>query len=316
MRAAYHGHLPVLETLIDRGADVNARDSGGLTALMVASHAGHQEVVTALLSRGAEGKSAARPKRRLVSSVIDETPEVREETRVLREAAVSQEAKVIETPEVNEDQPIAPPVRNTEVRTLQEPPEIWDLVHTTQPNFDSGPSVPTKGGSRRGLAFVVAGLILTTVALFGLLSIRNAETTTEAVSEQQKKPVTPQATRPSSGRAPLKPTGRIEGQRMSSPDPDPQNSQSSQKPTNEEVVRSPAPRAATVALSTKKSAAKPRNNATKSGSAFFSEDESVRTASGARGSSSKKDPVKSQAAPAGEPPKPSTTQKPKVIQWP
>ena len=40
--------------LLDQGANVNARDRHGQTALMLAAHAGHREVVEALIARRAD----------------------------------------------------------------------------------------------------------------------------------------------------------------------------------------------------------------------------------------------------------------------
>ena len=52
--AALHGHQNVVELLLGHGAEADARDSSGGTALMVASEFGHGAVVEALLARGAE----------------------------------------------------------------------------------------------------------------------------------------------------------------------------------------------------------------------------------------------------------------------
>jgi ankyrin repeat protein len=52
--ASETGHLDVVQALIDRGADVNAKDNGGLTALIRASLLGHLDVVQALIAKGAD----------------------------------------------------------------------------------------------------------------------------------------------------------------------------------------------------------------------------------------------------------------------
>ncbi|MGA3070514.1 MAG: ankyrin repeat domain-containing protein [Terracidiphilus sp.] len=51
--ASYYGHLDVVQALLAKGADVNAR-SNGATALYIASQEGQLEVVQALLAKGAD----------------------------------------------------------------------------------------------------------------------------------------------------------------------------------------------------------------------------------------------------------------------
>src|SRR5262245_10374188 len=48
------GRADALRTLLDAGADVDARDEHGQTALMNASRDGHTEVVRLLIERGAD----------------------------------------------------------------------------------------------------------------------------------------------------------------------------------------------------------------------------------------------------------------------
>ena len=54
IEGAKGGKLPVVQRLITKGADVNAMDGEGATALMYASLNGHRGVVEALLAKGAE----------------------------------------------------------------------------------------------------------------------------------------------------------------------------------------------------------------------------------------------------------------------
>lgn len=54
MEAAGYGHLPVLRTLVDAGADVHSRSHGGFTALYLAADDGHTAIVTALLRAKAD----------------------------------------------------------------------------------------------------------------------------------------------------------------------------------------------------------------------------------------------------------------------
>jgi ankyrin repeat protein len=52
--AAYYCDLSEAKRLLATGAEVNAKDKNGITALMAASLAGHREVVKLLRSRGAK----------------------------------------------------------------------------------------------------------------------------------------------------------------------------------------------------------------------------------------------------------------------
>jgi ankyrin repeat protein len=52
--AARAGHVARLEELLRRGADVNARDRHGQTAVMLAAHAGHSAAVELLARAGAD----------------------------------------------------------------------------------------------------------------------------------------------------------------------------------------------------------------------------------------------------------------------
>jgi ankyrin repeat protein len=54
IKAAFSGEASEVKRLLEEGANVNAKRENGMTALMGASLAGHQEVVELLLAKGAE----------------------------------------------------------------------------------------------------------------------------------------------------------------------------------------------------------------------------------------------------------------------
>ena len=54
MRAAAEGHEKTVQALIDKSADVNAWDSKGQTALIIASIKGHEKTVQTLINSHAE----------------------------------------------------------------------------------------------------------------------------------------------------------------------------------------------------------------------------------------------------------------------
>jgi ankyrin repeat protein len=60
--AAYQGDVKTAMARLGEGADVNARDCDGDTALMLAAERGHIELVKVLLKNGADVNAAARPR--------------------------------------------------------------------------------------------------------------------------------------------------------------------------------------------------------------------------------------------------------------
>ena len=52
--AAYNGHTAIVEYLLKRGADINAKTENGLTALFFASRFGHIEIIKVLLKNEAD----------------------------------------------------------------------------------------------------------------------------------------------------------------------------------------------------------------------------------------------------------------------
>ena len=58
MLAAFHGHTHIARLLLDRGAEVNARDLVGRTSLMYAASGPNQVTVRVLLEYGADPLTA------------------------------------------------------------------------------------------------------------------------------------------------------------------------------------------------------------------------------------------------------------------
>ncbi len=50
------GHAGIVQTLLAKGADVNAKDNDGGTALIMASQEGHAGIIQTLLAKGADGE--------------------------------------------------------------------------------------------------------------------------------------------------------------------------------------------------------------------------------------------------------------------
>ena len=59
-RAAGNGHKEILELLISKGADVNAKNAEGDTSLHSAADRGHKEILELLISKGADVNAEGR----------------------------------------------------------------------------------------------------------------------------------------------------------------------------------------------------------------------------------------------------------------
>ena len=157
MVAAYLGRLEMVRSLSDHGADLNATDSKGSTAAMLADQSGHEDVVRILVARGVKKAQTAK---------VSETPSLR-----LIQAEPSDD--VI-------DSGVEPAVSNPAVRTLHEPPDIWNLV----PVVESNPSATFFGNltSRRHVMLILIVLLVGGVAVFGFLKLRGLPRTDKAAS--------------------------------------------------------------------------------------------------------------------------------------
>ncbi len=58
--AIKRGDIQIVHDLLERGAEVNARDRYGQTGLMLASHAGHREIVETLIAHRADLNRSAK----------------------------------------------------------------------------------------------------------------------------------------------------------------------------------------------------------------------------------------------------------------
>lgn len=131
MRAARFGHAAVVHVLIERGADPNLARNDKFTALALAAFFGHTETVRILIENGAKTEVVTR---------FGTSPRMWAAARTFTEAARCFDEK--------EPAPAPIPIRPTpvpaaaqaavpEIRTLKDPPEIWDLVHEVPKGFDA-----------------------------------------------------------------------------------------------------------------------------------------------------------------------------------
>jgi hypothetical protein len=282
MRAAYHGKLEMVRALVEHGADFTATDSDGLTALMVAKHAGHEEIVNALVSWGAEES----PRRTVHKSLPVETPQ----------EAVADTSK--------------------KVRTLHEPPEIWDLVHTTQPDSGYQSTPAGRPAWTRFLVLALSVIVIGGGAWLGFMALRGSGSATDATPVQGEVTVAPKSS-PSSNRKAVRPAESVKKAELKKTEP----LLSITTAADVKAVRtvdSKTPIAAQVALAAKKSAAKPRaQSVTKSEAAVSRSKKELSTQSptptdATAATKESKMPIQ----PASQPVKTNAAPKPKVIQWP
>ena len=312
MRAAYHGQLAMVRALIGYGADPNAKDRSGLTALLMAEHGGHEEIVEALRRLVAKGKTEGARKSRLVASVTEGTDSecgggtggstvnhAQHARATLEDQCVTEENVEVATDYEDWDSGEG----SYTARTLHEPPEIWEMVHTIQPESYS-PSIRSgRVFSTRTLVLAAAALIVCASAVFGFLALRGTMSATDDALQQQPSSNEQISVSKSVTKAPGK-TVRAA------------NELTKLKPESLTKRADPAAVASSASLP-KKSLTTQRATATKVSGVVPKQNKTVRrptkleTEQDGSVKSAKKEP-----APASEPVKPATTQKPKMIPWP
>jgi hypothetical protein len=150
MIAAYHGNVEMVRALTDYGADLHATDDDGFTALTLADHSGHEEIVRILLARGAKKVPRA-------SAYASTDPFATDETYDTFSDA-------------EEDSPPDSP----SVRTLHEPPDIWDIVHETHEEFNPRSAFFAHVTSVHSIVLALVAVIAGGGAVWAFLKYRGA----------------------------------------------------------------------------------------------------------------------------------------------
>ena len=134
MRAAYHGHNRMVCALLDHGADPNVARNDNFTALALAAFFGHTETVRILIEHGAKTEVVTRcgasAKMWASARTFNEVVRCLETHTPARPAAVVKTLK--EPPEIWEVVPPGPRAAPQVVKILKDPPEIWDLVQVQE----------------------------------------------------------------------------------------------------------------------------------------------------------------------------------------
>ena len=147
-RIAEVGDRAELQQALTAGADVNCCDESGVTPLMIAAGLGRLDMVTALIEAGAQVNSANDDG--LTAAMLADDAGHDAVVRLLVSLAVKRNAprqapvnpsdgfSQTEVDEGREDLEGGSRERAPAIRTLHEPPDIWDLVHETPSQFKPG----------------------------------------------------------------------------------------------------------------------------------------------------------------------------------
>jgi hypothetical protein len=131
MKAACFGHEPMVRALLKHGANPNLIRNDRFTALALAAFFGHGETVKTLIEYGATTEAITRAG---ASARTWARARTFDEVARCLETHAPKPVKATPTPVRNPPTPVA--VAPVEVKTLKEPPEIWDLVHEVPRSFN------------------------------------------------------------------------------------------------------------------------------------------------------------------------------------
>jgi ankyrin repeat protein len=153
MLAAFHGRLEMVRALTDHGADVNATDRDGFTAAMLAQHSHREDIVRLLVARGAR--------------IIPKGHSTETTSITLTHYQTSGALHVSDAPEK---------------KTLDAPPNIWDVVHETHVAFDPRSAFFGHLRSINPHLFALIAIIAGGGALLGFIGLRGWSETAAPVS--------------------------------------------------------------------------------------------------------------------------------------
>ena len=191
MRAAYHGRVQMVRVLLEHGADPNVTRNDNFTALSLAAFFGHAEIVDILMRHGANTDVATR---------FGTSPYIWAKSRSFGDVARSLEKRTVEfkesapsaRPVFEESQPDQPIV----VRTLSEPPEIWDLVQEAPRTFNARSAFMARMGTFKGGVAIAIVLLVVAGAGAGAVywlkdTIRSTPVSAPAATAATKPPAAP-----------------------------------------------------------------------------------------------------------------------------
>lgn len=199
-RVAEDGDMDALAGILSRGVDVNARNEHGMTALMRAAHNGHETMVRALLERGADPNITRHDKftALALAAFFGHTETVRiliengAKTEIVTRSGTSpkmwatartftEAARCLEQPRpvpvpVAVRVAVTPAPAPAVVKTLKDPPEIWDLVREERGGFNARSAFVSRVKStNRVFAFGAFAVLLVVACGVGALVLRSSQ---------------------------------------------------------------------------------------------------------------------------------------------
>jgi hypothetical protein len=197
MRAAQRGHAWVVRLLLAKGADANVVRNDKFTALSLAAFFGHTEVVRALMEHGADSKASTRhgtsphmwATARTFNEVVDQlktpaAPKSEERAPEVRPAATPKAPRPV-SPVAATAAVKAPVVTSAIVKTLKEPPEIWDLVHEEPKGFNARSAFVGHLRSMRLTFRIATAVCLIGACIVGVWVLRGVQARSEIPAQQQ-----------------------------------------------------------------------------------------------------------------------------------
>ena len=173
MRAASQGHAAVVRALLEHGADPNIARNDKFTALALAAFFGHTETVRTLIDHGASEvvtRSGTSPRMWATARTFTEAARCFEKPAPLRPVP----APVAPAPV---PVPVAPVIK-----TLKDPPEIWDLVHEEPKSFNARAAFVSRVKSTKWPVAIGAFAVLLLVACgAGLFVLRSPDASIPSV---------------------------------------------------------------------------------------------------------------------------------------
>jgi len=203
MKAAFFGHEPVVRVLLEHGADPNLMRNDSFTALALAAFFGYGEVVKTLIEFGARTEVVTRAGASARAWARARTYE--EVARCLESHAPPKKPviAIAPTPAPVEPEPIkslcvetSVAVIPTVVKTLSDPPEIWDLVHEAPRDFNPRSAFVSRLMSmRKSFALGACAMVLLSVgSLVGVWMLRGSHARVLPSKEVVPAPVAAAAT--------------------------------------------------------------------------------------------------------------------------